>query len=69
MYHMAKNNIHEAEIYRGFEEKFRESIGKEVAARHAMGALYGYYKSGLGTKQGLDLWEAKMDGIKQDLRK
>lgn len=36
--------------------------------RLAMGAVYGYYRSNLGSKDGLDFWEEELYKLREGLR-
>ena len=57
LYHMAKSDIYDPAVYEGFENAYREISSTKMTARHAMGGMYGYYRSNQGTKYGIDLWE------------
>jgi hypothetical protein len=57
LYHMAKCDIYDPAVYQGFEDAYKEISSRTMTSRHAMGGLYGYYRSNQGTKYGLDIWE------------
>lgn len=40
-----------------------------MTSRHAMGAVYGYYKSNQGSQFGLEFWENNLTNNLEDLRK
>lgn len=40
-----------------------------MSSRHAMGAVYGYYKSNQGTREGLQFWEEQLEKNLSDLSK
>jgi hypothetical protein len=54
---MAKSDIYDPALFEGFESAYREISSVTMTARHAMGGVYGYYRSNQGTKYGMDLWE------------
>jgi hypothetical protein len=42
---MAKSDIYDPAVYEGFESAYREISSTKMTARHAMGGMYGYYRS------------------------
>lgn len=57
LYHVAKNDIYDPELFTKLESHYREIASTSMTPRHAMGGLYGYYRSNQGTKYGVDFWE------------
>lgn len=57
LYHVAKTDIYNPDLIAGFESMYREITSTTMTARHAMGGVYGYYRSNQGTRYGLDFWE------------
>lgn len=45
LYHLAKNNIYDPDLFANFEASYREITSVSMTSRHAMGGVYGYYKS------------------------
>jgi hypothetical protein len=45
LYHIAKSDIYDPEIFTRFEKEVRTVASNKMTSRHAMGAVYGYYKS------------------------
>ena len=49
---------------------YREISVVKMTARHAMGGLFGYYRSNQGTQYGVDFWEENMlKNVNEGLRK
>ena len=57
LYHVAKSEIYDPDLFAGFENIYREVTSTRMTARHAMGGVYGYYRSNQGTRYGVDYWE------------
>lgn len=57
LYHVAKSEIYDPDLFANFEAVYREITSISMTARHAMGGVYGYYRSNQGTKYGVDFWE------------
>ena len=69
IYHMGKAELNEPEVFAKFETTTNQTQAIYLTGRHCMGALYGYYRSGLGSKKGLEFWEEKMRENYTALRK
>jgi hypothetical protein len=54
---VAKSEIYDPALFQGFEDVYREIKSIKMTSRHAMGGVYGYYRSNQGTKFGVDFWE------------
>ena len=61
LYHIAYSKTYEPEIFREFEERYRDLISTQVLTRHAFGGLWAYYKSSMGTLEGLKFWEDTLE--------
>ncbi len=57
LYHVAKNDIYDPALFASFEAVLKEITSTTMTPRHSMGAVYAYYRSNQGSKQGLDFWE------------
>ena len=68
LYHMAKSDIYDPDLFEQFEKGLRTITSTNMTSRHAMGALYGYYRSNQGTKFGIDFWEENLEKNLADLR-
>ena len=60
LYHVAKNDIYDPELFANFEGVYREISSVDMTSRHAMGGVYGHYRSNQGTKFGVDFWEEQI---------
>ena len=60
LYHVAKSEIYDPDLFAGFEGVYREVTSTKMTARHAMGGVYGYYRSNQGTHYGVDYWEGHL---------
>lgn len=69
LYHVAKSEIYDPELFQGFESMYREVSVLKMTSRHAMGAVYGYYRSNQGTQYGVDFWEDNLTKNAEGLRK
>lgn len=67
LYHVAKNDIYDPDLFTNFESFYREITSTSMTARHAMGGLYGYYRSNQGTQYGVDFWENHLQKLSADL--
>lgn len=67
LYHIAKNDIYDPDLFQKFEETYREITSTSMTARHNMGGVYGYYRSNQGTRYGLDYWEEHLQKNSQYL--
>jgi hypothetical protein len=45
LYHVAKSEIYDPALFQGFENIYREITSVKMTSRHAMGGVYGYYRS------------------------
>lgn len=61
LYHVAKNDLYVPELFEGFESSYREITSVNMTSRHAMGGMYGHYRSNQGTKYGVDYWEDQLE--------
>lgn len=61
IYNMAVKEIYDPLIYEKFEANMKTTSSQHLAARHAYGALYAYYKSNQGTRFGIDFWESTLE--------
>lgn len=67
LYHLAKNDIYDPDLFANFEAVYREISSTSMTARHAMGGVYGYYRSNQGTKFGVDFWEEHLQKVSAHL--
>ena len=68
LYHLAKSDVYDPDVFARFEKEVRTVASNKMTSRHAMGALYGYYRSNQGTMYGLEFWEENMTNNLEDLR-
>lgn len=68
IYHMAKSDIYEPDVFLNFEKELRTITSISMTSRHAMGGVYGYYRSNQGTKFGVEFWEEHLEKNMEDLR-
>lgn len=57
LYNMSLYDTYDPEFYAMLEAEYKTVTKTHMTSRHAMGALYGYYRSGMGTQEGLQFWE------------
>lgn len=49
MYHMAQRDIYDPDFFMLIDNNCKFSTSTQVTSRHCMGALYSYYKTGMGS--------------------
>jgi len=54
---MAKSDVYDPDLVLNFEKEMRTISSTDMTSRHAMGAVYGYYRMNQGTEEGLEFWE------------
>lgn len=48
-------------IFKEFEARYKDLINTEITSRHAFGGLWAYYKSSIGSLEGLKFWEEAIE--------
>lgn len=58
---MVNDKIYDPEVFEKFEAKYPDLINKQIYSRHAFGGLWAYYKSSLGSIEGIKFWEELLE--------
>ena len=53
LYHMAKRDIYDPDLIMKFEEEMVSIQSTSMTSRHAMGAVFGYFRLNQGSMKGL----------------
>ena len=68
LYNMCLADNYDPILFAKFEESRDMASSEHMTARHCYGALYAYYKTGMGTQAMVDKWESLLedhiDGMK-----
>ncbi len=68
LYHIAQREIYDPDLFANLEATYQEITSNVMTSRHAMGAVYAYYRSNQGTKFGVDFWEDHLEKNSAGLR-
>mgnify|MGYP000872284790 CR=1 FL=1 len=58
---MVNAKIYDPDVFQKFESKYPDLINTTVVSRHAFGGLWAYYKSSLGSLEGIEYWEKMLE--------
>lgn len=61
LYHMVYDKIYDPDVFWKFEAKYPDIINKEIVSWHAFGGLWAYYKSSMGSVEGIKFWETLLE--------